>query len=76
MPPMAGDSTTVAPQARVASAMRRAERLGAGRMLQHQRALQIAGTVEARGQPEVPFEQGPGLPEVAQDVGVVHRTVV
>ena len=66
----------VAPQARVAAAMRGAEGLGAGGVLQHERALQVAGTVEARGQPEVPVEQGAGLAEMAQDVGVVHRTVV
>src|SRR6185295_4508187 len=36
---------------------RAAQRLGMLRMLQHQRALQIARAVQARGQPEVSVEQ-------------------
>ena len=45
--------------AQVAHAIRdrAAERLGLLRMLQHERALQIAGAVQPRGQTEVAFEQ-------------------
>ena len=56
-PPSAGDSTTVGPQIAHAVGNRAAERLGLLRVLQHQRALQIARAVQPGGQTEVTFEQ-------------------
>ena len=56
-PPSAGESTTVAPQIAHAIGDRAAERLGLLRMLQHERALQVAGAVQPRRQAEVAFEQ-------------------
>ena len=41
----------------------RAAGLGLARVLQHERALQVAWAVQAGGQPEVPFEQGADAPE-------------
>ena len=58
MPPSAGDSTTSAPSAADALGERGAAGLGLARVLQHQRALQVPGAVQAGGQPEVAFEQG------------------
>ncbi len=52
---------------------RAAERLGMRRMLQHERALEIAATVQAGRQPEVPLEQRARFAEQLQHVnGVGH----
>ena len=42
---------------------RAAERFGVRRMLQDERALQVAGAVQAGGQAEVSVEQRAGFPE-------------
>src|ERR1700738_4752189 len=56
-PPRAGGGYAVPPQLARAIRDRAAEHLGVLRMLQHERALQIAGAVQPGGQPEVPVEQ-------------------
>ena len=76
MPPSAGDSTTVGDQAAGGRGDGRAQRLGARGVLEHQRALQVAGAVQAGGEPEVALEEGARLPKHAQDVAIVHRAVV
>ena len=65
MPPSAGDSTTSAPSADARSASAAPSALGLARILQHERALQVAGAVQSGGEPEMPFVQGP---EAAEDV--------
>ena len=57
MPPSAGDRTTCAPRLAHAVGDVRSAGLGLGRVLQDQRTLQIPGTVQSGGQPEVSFEQ-------------------
>ena len=52
------------------------ERLGVARPHQHQRALQITGAMEPRGQLEMPFEQRARLAEQGQHVVFSHRAVV
>ena len=71
-PPSAGDSTTVGRRSRVAIGDRAAEPLRVLRMLQHQRALQIAGAVQPRRQPEVAFEQRARLPEEIEKLVARH----
>ena len=73
MPPSAGDSTVCGAKRSHDGAKRGTERLGFTRMLQHQRALQIAGAVQPGGQSEVAFEQGAGLSENRQNFGFSHR---
>ena len=51
----AGDSTTVAPSGFSFYRQRAPERLGVLRVLQDQRALQIAAAVETGGKAEVAF---------------------
>ena len=46
--------------------------LGVGRVLEHQRTLQIAGAVKPGGQSKVAFEQGARSPKQLQDVVVGH----
>ena len=58
-PPSAGDSTTVGRRSASRSRDRAAERLRVLRVLQHERALQVAGAVQPRRQPEVAVEQRP-----------------
>ena len=54
-------------------AKRGAERLGLAWMLQHERALQIAGAVQSGRQTEVPFEKSAGLSKNCQNFGFSHR---
>ena len=61
MPPSAGDRTRLGIEAAHAAGDVRPAGLGLGRVLQHQRTLQIPGAVQPRGQPEVSFEQGTRL---------------
>jgi hypothetical protein len=44
-------------------------------VLKHQRTLEIAGTVQARGKPEMAFEQGARLPEHGQNLSFSHQMV-
>ena len=67
-PPSAGDSTTVGRRSADALGERAAERFGVLRVLQHERALQIAGAVQAGGQAEVAVEQRAGAPEQIEQV--------
>ena len=46
---------------------RPAERLGVRRMLEHERALEIAAAVQARREAEVPFQKGAGGAEEIED---------
>ena len=71
-PPSAGDSTTVGRQRAGAFGDGAAERLGVLRMLQHERALQVAGAVEAGGQTEVAFEQRARAPEQIEEFVAGH----
>ena len=74
MPPSAGDRTTVGFRSAHALGERAAERFGVRRVLQHERALQIAGAVQAGGQAEMSVEQGAGFPEqIEQVVGAGHQ---
>ena len=52
---------------------RAAERLGLRRMLQHERALQVAGAVQAGGQAEMPFEQRAGRRKRSSKSSVGHH---
>ena len=72
MPPRAGDSTTVAAERGDHGAERRADRAGVGGVLEHQRALEVLGAVQARGEAEMTFEQGAGAPEKGEDVVLSH----
>ena len=54
------------------SAMAAAERLGVRRMLQHERALQVAGAVQAGGQTEMAVEQRAGASEQVEKLVAGH----
>ena len=51
-----------------------AERFGHVRMLQHERALQVAGTVQTRGQTEVAFEQRARTPVQVKKLVARHES--
>src|SRR5204863_5837099 len=51
---------------------RTTERLGMRRMLQHERALQVAAAVQPGGQLEVPLEQGAGTAKDVENVIIIH----
>ena len=51
---------------------RRAERRGPRRVLEHQRALQVARAVQAGRELEMPLQQGAGVPEALQQVVGMH----
>ena len=53
---------------------RRAERLRVARMLQDERALQIARTVQPRGQTEMPVEQRARSPEEIKKLVARHAS--
>lgn len=55
---------------------RGADGFGIARMLQDERALQVAGAVQTRGEPEMSFQQRAGTAKQAQEVGFSHRAVV
>ena len=55
--------------------MRAAERFGVRGMLQDERALQIAGAVQAGGQTEMPFEQRARLPEQIEQIVSRHHAI-
>ena len=57
MPPIAGDITTVGTHSSLVGRRARAQRLGFGRVLQDQRALDVPGAVQPGGQSEMAFEQ-------------------
>ena len=71
-PPSAGDSTTVGRRRADALGDRPAERFGVRGMLQHERALQVAGAVQAGRQAEVPVEQGAGAAEEVEQFVACH----
>ena len=48
------------------------KRLGELRVLEHQRALQVAIAVQARRQPEMPLEERTGLPEQIEHAILIH----
>ena len=73
MPPSAGERTTVGTQRGGSPGDRAPERLGVIRVLQHERALQVAGAVQAGGQPEVPFEERPGSAEEIEQRVAFHQ---
>src|SRR6266566_3696418 len=53
-----------------------AARFGLRRMLQHQRALQVAGTVQSRRQPEVSFEQRARPPKPIEHGIRSHNVII
>ena len=74
MPPSAGDITTSGSSARTAIGQGGAQGLGLARVLQHQRALQIARAVQARGQPEMSFEEGADAAKQVEDLSGGQRS--
>ena len=75
-PPIAGETTAsicVAKLGREFRGERRGEPLGARRVHQHPRALQVARAAQARGQDEMAFEQRVGGAEFGQDLVVGHH---
>ena len=71
-PPSAGDSTTVGFKSRTALGDGTTQRFGVRRILQHQRALEIAAAVQSGGQAEVAVEQGAGAAEQVEQFVASH----
>ena len=63
MPPSAGDRTRGGAKRAHLSASAAPIAVGVAGVLQHQRALEVAGAMQAGRQPEMALEQGAGAPE-------------
>ena len=72
IPPSAGDSTAVGCKVTRDAGERRAKPFRQIRILQDQRALQVSIAVQPGREPEVPVEQGAGVPEQIENVGLGH----
>ena len=77
IPPIAGETTmsiSLAQLARQLLRQRGGQPAGAVRVHQHARALQVMRAVAARGEQEMPFEQGLAGAEFGENLVVVHRS--
>ena len=75
-PPIAGETTasiSLAQLGRDLGGQRPRQPLGARRVHQHPRALQIVRAAQARGQDEMALEQRVGGPELGEDLVVAHH---